>query len=75
MSKTPAYFASDPLVVSAVEVAGIRTVAAVQMLKNNEPMAQLQSMAEKFAPSPTSRSSWCKISLRKLSSPLRTPAC
>ena len=33
-----AYLAGDPLVISAVDVAGIRTIAAVPMLKDHEPI-------------------------------------
>jgi len=36
MSKDPSYLARDPLPVSAVEVAGIRTLLVVPMIKENE---------------------------------------
>jgi GAF domain-containing protein len=50
MSKTPAYLARDPLVVSAVEVAGIRTVAAVPMLKDNEPIGAIAIYGKEVRP-------------------------
>jgi GAF domain-containing protein len=50
MSKTPAYLARDPLVVSAVEVAGIRTVAAVPLLKDNEPIGAIAIYGKEVLP-------------------------
>src|SRR5262245_53522993 len=50
MSTTPAYLARDPLVVSAVEVAGIRTVLAVPMLKDNEPIGAIAIYGKEVRP-------------------------
>ena len=50
LSKTPAYFARDPLVVSGVEVAGIRTVASVPMLKDNEPIGAIAVYGKEVRP-------------------------
>jgi GAF domain-containing protein len=38
MSKVAAYASGDPLVVSAVEIAGIRTVLGVPILKDDQPI-------------------------------------
>jgi GAF domain-containing protein len=45
----PAYLAGDPLPVAAVEIAGIRTLVAVPMFKDDQPIGNI-------AISPTSRS-------------------
>ena len=58
---------SDPAAVTAVELGGVRTFLAVPMLKENELIGRSPSTARKFAPSPTSRSSWCRTSPLKRS--------
>ena len=71
-----AYIDRDPMYVSGVELAGIRTLLAVPMLEGRRINRRyLSSTARKSAHSPTSRSRWCRISPRKPSSPSRTRAC
>ena len=63
-------------VVAAVELGGVRTGSAVPMLKENELIgAFIVITARKFVPSPTSRSSWCRTSPLRPSSPSRTRGC
>ena len=38
MRTTPQYLKGDPLPVAAVDIAGIRTLTVVPMLKDNEPV-------------------------------------
>ena len=64
-----------PFVVLA-DAGGARTLLVVPMLKDNELIGvQSPSTARRCVRSLTSRSNWCKISLRKRSSPSRTPDC
>ena len=41
LRESAAYLARDPLPVSAVEIAGVRTLVAVPMLKDNEPIGAI----------------------------------
>ena len=41
MRESASYLARDPLPVSAVEIAGVRTLVAVPMLKDNEPIGAI----------------------------------
>jgi GAF domain-containing protein/anti-sigma regulatory factor (Ser/Thr protein kinase) len=50
MRASSAYLAGDPLAVSAVEVAGIRTVVAVSMLKDNEPIGVIAIYRQEVRP-------------------------
>jgi signal transduction histidine kinase len=50
MRSSSAYLAGDPLAVSAVEVAGIRTVVAVSMLKDNEPIGVIAIYRQEVRP-------------------------
>ena len=45
-----AYVAGDPLAISAVEIGGIRTVAAVPMLKENEPIGVIAVYRQEVKP-------------------------
>ena len=60
---------------AAVEVAGVRTLLCVPMLKENELIGVITSTARRSGRSPTSRSSWCRTSPRRPSSPSRTRGC
>ena len=50
MRASSAYLAGDPLAVSAVEVAGIRTVVAVSMLKDNDPIGVIAIYRQEVRP-------------------------
>ena len=41
LRKSPAYIAGDPLPVASAEIAGIRTVVAVPMFRDNEPVGAI----------------------------------
>ena len=45
-----AYLSGDPLAVSAVDVGGIRTVAAVPLLKDNEPIGAIAIYRQEVRP-------------------------
>ena len=53
-----AYLSGDPLAVSGVEVAGIRTLVAIPMLKENEPVGAISIYRGRCDRLRTSRSSW-----------------
>ena len=60
----------------AARFGGARTMVAVPMLKDDEIVgAYRSSTARRSAPSPTSRSSWCRTSPPRPSSPSRTRGC
>jgi GAF domain-containing protein len=50
MRESSSYLAGDPLPVSAVEVAGIRTLIAVPMLKENEPIGAIAIYRKEVRP-------------------------
>ena len=50
MRESASYLARDPLPVSAVEIAGIRTLVAVPMLKDNEPIGAIAIYREEVHP-------------------------
>ena len=56
LRESPAYRNGDPLPVAAVEVAGIRTILSVPMLRTMSVSVQSHCLARKFAFSATSRS-------------------
>jgi len=55
---TRAYLDRDPLAVNGAEVAGIRTLLAVPMFKDDDPVGVIIIFRREIRPSPTSRSSW-----------------
>ena len=57
-----AYLDHDPLAVAGVEIGGIRTLLVVPMIKDDELLGVIKFFIKRFAPSPTSRSSWLRIS-------------
>ena len=61
--------------VELVQVGGARTLLVVPMLKDNELVGAISFTARRFGPSPTSRSSWCRTSPPRPSSPSRTRGC
>ena len=69
------YIEREPGAVAIADLAGARTLVAVPMLKDNEPIGVILSIARKCVRSPTSRSSWCRTSPPKRSSPSRTRGC
>jgi GAF domain-containing protein len=71
LRETRAYLDRDPVVVAGVEVAGIRTMFAVPMLKDNE----LVGVIAIYRPSRTNKSSWFRTSPLKPSSRSRTRGC
>jgi GAF domain-containing protein len=60
------YFDRDPLVVSGVEDAGIRSLISVPMLKDGAVVGTLNAIAGRSGRSLTSRSRWLRISPRRL---------
>jgi GAF domain-containing protein len=50
MRTSPSYLARDPLSVSAVEVAGIRTLVAVPLLRENEPIGTIAVYRKEVRP-------------------------
>jgi two-component system, NtrC family, sensor kinase len=50
MRTSSAYLCGDPLAVSAVDVGGIRTVAAVPLLKDNEPIGAIGIYRQEVRP-------------------------
>jgi class 3 adenylate cyclase/putative methionine-R-sulfoxide reductase with GAF domain len=50
MRTSPSYLARDPLSVSAVEVAGIRTLVAVPLLRENEPIGTVAVYRKEVRP-------------------------
>ena len=71
----PGYIAREPRMVAMVESAGARTILIVPMLKEDELIGPSASIARMSAPSPTSRSRWCRTSPPRPSSPSRTRGC
>ena len=62
--------------VAVVELGGVRACSVVPMLKESELIGVVQHLtARRFAPLPTSRLSWLRISPRRPSSPSRTRGC
>jgi two-component system, NtrC family, sensor kinase len=70
-----AYRERDPVAVASVELAGMRTLISVPMLKEGELIGAISIIARKCDRSPTSRSSCSRASPAKPSSRSRTPAC
>ena len=66
---------SDPNIIAAVELGGIRTFLAVPMLKDNELIGALIVYRQEVRPFPTSRSNWSRTSPTKPLSPSRTRGC
>ena len=60
---------------SFVEMAGVRTLLVVPMLKERELVGAISVYRQEVGRSPTSRSSWCRISPPRPSSPSRTRDC
>ena len=50
MRESASYLARDPLPVSAVEIAGVRTLVAVPMLKDNEPIGAIAIYRKEVRP-------------------------
>ena len=69
------YIGKNDRIVSLVEVAGARTLLDVPMLKENELVGVIVLYRQEVLPSPTSRSSWCRTSPPRPSSPLRIRDC
>ena len=63
---------SSPGAVMGVELGGIRTTLTVPMLKDNELSERSASFVRRCGHSPTSRSSWSRISPPRPSSPSKT---
>src|SRR5262249_5035316 len=66
---------SDLAAVQTVELAGVRTLLAVPMLKEGELIGGSQYIVKKFARLPTSKSNWSRTLLLRRSSPSRTRGC
>src|SRR6266487_4335542 len=73
-AESRAYLDRDPVAVDGVEVAGIRTLVAVPMLRENEAIGSI-AIAPKSGHSPRSRSSWSQTSPVRPSSRSRMRAC
>ena len=70
-----AYLSGDPLLVAAADVAGIRTLVAVPMFKDNEPVGNITIYRREFGLSPKNRSNCCRTSPPRPSSPSRMRDC
>ena len=70
-----AYIERYPGMVGVAELGGARTLLIVPMLKENEVVGMIASIARKFDHSPTSRSSLFRILPPRPSSPSRTRGC
>jgi len=75
LTATKAYTERHPAMVDAVELGGIRTAVAAPMLKREEPIGVIQSIAQKSFPSAISRSGYSRTSPPKRSLPSRTRGC
>ena len=75
LAAEPYYLARDPFTVAGVELAGIRTLLVVPMLKENELIGALTSTVRRSVHSPTNKSSWCRTSPNRPSSRSRTRGC
>jgi hypothetical protein len=71
----PGYVARDPLMVTGVEVGGIRTLVAVPMLKANELVGSIVIYRHEVRPLVRSKLRLSATSPLKLSSPSRTRDC
>ena len=75
LKKDRAYSERDPLAVASVDVAGIRSLVAVPMLKDGVTIGAITVYRQEVRPLPTSRSNSSRTSLPKLSLPSRTRGC
>ena len=65
---------SDPAIVAAVDLGEVRTRLSVPLLKEGEFIGII-TLSQQVHPFTTNRSSWCKISPPRRSSPSRTRGC
>jgi hypothetical protein len=54
------YLEGEPIMVAGADLAGMRTLLNVPMLKDNEPIGAIGIYRTEVVLSPKSRSSWCK---------------
>ena len=71
----PAYAKRDPWTVGGVELAGVRTLLVVPMVKEDELVGGFTIYRQEVHPLPRNRSRSCRISPLKPSSPSRTRGC
>src|SRR5262249_58664795 len=72
---TPQYLKGDPLPVTAVDIAGIRTLMVVPMLKDNEPIGGIAIYRKEVRPFGEKQIELVTNLPPRPSSPSRTPAC
>jgi GAF domain-containing protein len=70
-----AYREGDPVAVASVELAGMRTLISVPMLKEGELIGAISIYRQRCGRLPTSRSSWSRTSPPRPSSRSKTPVC
>ena len=76
MAKNPAYQKNPQYTQLFVRLTGARSFVGVPMLKDDASRSgSSASTGEKFAPSPTSKSRWCRASPPRRSSPSRMRGC